>query len=51
VRQGVKGKDKAWYFCPNCGQKLLKYDVQEGESRRIFIKCKKCKKEVEINIE
>ncbi|EJU22582.1 hypothetical protein HMPREF1143_1762 [Peptoanaerobacter stomatis] len=42
---------KQWYYCPHCGQKLLLYDVVNGKSRKIFVKCKKCKKEIEINIE
>ena len=40
---------KVWYRCPNCGKKLLKYDEKEGICKKIFIKCKQCKKEVEIN--
>jgi len=41
---------KKWYYCPECGQKLLKYDDKEGKSRKVYIKCKKCRKEVEIKI-
>ncbi len=42
---------KVWYRCPNCNQKLLKYDEIDGKSKKLFIKCKNCKKEVEIKIE
>lgn len=42
---------KGWYLCPNCGQKLLKYDEKEAKSKKVYIKCKKCNKEIEINIE
>lgn len=41
---------KVWYRCPNCNQKLLKYDEIDGKSKKLFIKCKNCKKEVEIKI-
>ena len=46
----VKAK-KIWYRCPNCNQKLLKYDEMKGKSQKLFIKCKQCKKEIEIKIE
>lgn len=42
---------KEWYCCPICGQKLLKYDKNRGKSKKIYIKCKNCKKEIEIIIE
>lgn len=42
---------KIWFRCPNCGQKLLKYDEVDGKSKKLFIKCKQCKEEVEIKIE
>lgn len=41
---------KIWFRCPNCGQKLLKYDEIKGLSKAVYIKCKNCKKEVEIKI-
>ena len=43
--------NKIWFRCPNCNQKLLKYDGSKGESKKLYIKCKKCEREVEINIE
>ena len=46
----VKAK-KVWYRCPNCNQKLLKYDEMKGKSKDVYIKCKNCKKEIEIKIE
>lgn len=42
---------KKWYRCPHCKQKILKYDEIEGKSKKVYIKCKSCKKEIEINIE
>jgi len=46
----VKAK-KIWYRCSNCNQKLLKYDEIKGKSQKLFIRCKQCKKEIEIKIE
>ena len=42
---------KIWYPCPICGQKLLLYDEKYGKSEKLYVKCKKCKKEIEIIIE
>lgn len=42
---------KKWYRCPHCKQKILKYDDVEGKSKKVYIICKSCKKEIEINIE
>lgn len=39
-----------WYKCPVCGQKILKIS-KEAQSRGLYIKCKKCKNEIEIKIE
>ena len=39
--------EKEWYKCPNCKQKLMKYD-KDAISSNVYIKCKKCKKEIEI---
>lgn len=40
---------RQWYICPYCGKKVLQYnDYSKGE--RLFIKCKNCKKEIEINL-
>jgi len=41
---------KEWYLCPNCKKRILKYDELKGESKYLYIKCKQCKKEVEIKI-
>lgn len=35
---------KKWFYCPICGQKLAKVDI---DARGVYIKCKKCKNEVE----
>nr|DAS27406.1 MAG TPA: cysteine-rich protein [Caudoviricetes sp.] len=40
---------KKWFICPYCKQKLIKYD-EKAECKLVFIKCKKCKKQIEINI-
>ncbi|WP_201750552.1 hypothetical protein [Senegalia massiliensis] len=42
--------NKKWYRCPHCNQKILKYN-ENAKSKKIYIKCKNCKKEIEINIE
>ena len=42
---------KKWYLCPICGQKLLLYDEKYGKSKKVYVKCKNCKKEIEIIIE
>lgn len=39
-----------WYKCPYCGQKLLLYD-NTAKSKGIYIKCKKCGKEIEIKVQ
>lgn len=41
--------DKKWYCCPECGQKILKKG-DGAKSEEIYIKCKKCGKEIEIKI-
>lgn len=45
----VKDENK-WYKCPICKQKLLKYDGLKGKSKGLYIKCKKCKRIIEIKI-
>lgn len=40
-----------WYKCPRCGKKLLKYDEEKGKSKEVYLKCKQCKKIVEIKID
>lgn len=42
--------EKIWYYCPYCGQKLLKYGIHTGKSRDLYILCKKCRREIEVNI-
>lgn len=37
---------KVWYTC-DCGKKILKIDPSK-EIEGVFIKCRKCSKEVEI---
>ncbi len=39
-----------WYKCPKCGQKLLKFK-DDAISKGVFLKCKKCKSNIEIKIE
>ena len=41
---------KTWYRCPICGQKILKVNGL-AKSQGLFIKCKKCKNEIEIKID
>ena len=40
--------ERKWFDC-ECGQHLLIYD-DTAKSRGVFIKCKRCGKEVEIKI-
>lgn len=38
-----------WYKCPNCGQKFFLYD-NTAQASGIYVKCKACKKSVEVII-
>lgn len=40
---------RSWYLCPVCGQKLLIYD-DTAKCTHVYLRCKKCGKEVEIKI-
>ena len=40
---------KEWYKCPYCKQNILKY-ATNAESEKIYIICKKCKREIEVKI-
>nr|DAZ26035.1 MAG TPA: zinc-ribbon domain protein [Caudoviricetes sp.] len=46
---GVFLLQKKWYTCPHCGKRLAAY-VGKAQSRGIYIKCKQCKREIEIKI-
>lgn len=39
---------KKWFVCPNCNKKILIYDEIKGQSQGLYIKCKSCKKVIEI---
>lgn len=39
---------KKWFVCPNCSKKILIYDEVKGQSQGLYIKCKSCKKVIEI---
>lgn len=39
-----------WWLCPKCQKKILQYK-EDGNAKNIYIKCKKCKEIIEINIE
>ena len=39
-----------WYKCPHCGKNLLIYN-NTAACEGVFIRCKGCKKEVEIVIQ
>lgn len=39
-----------WYCCPYCKQKLFKVKAN-AKAEGIEFKCKKCKKNIDINIE
>ena len=38
---------KQWYYCPVCGQKLLMVEPSK-KFEGVYIKCKRCRQEVEI---
>lgn len=41
--------ERKWFKCPHCGKNIVLYDdtaICEG----VYILCKGCKKEIEINI-
>ena len=40
---------RRWYACPHCGKKLVIYDNTAACSG-VFVKCKQCEREVEIQI-
>lgn len=40
---------RKWYTCPSCGTKLLIYD-NTAKSSGVYIKCRTCKKEIEVII-
>ena len=50
-RGGLSVRIKKWYECPYCGKRLLKYDEVKARSNDVFIKCRKCKREIEIKID
>ncbi len=39
---------REWFKCPFCGSKLAVYDNTADMSGGIFVKCKTCKREIEI---
>lgn len=41
--------ERTWYKCPHCGKKLVIYD-NTASCNGVFIYCKGCKGEIEINI-
>ena len=42
-------ENRRWYICPHCGKKVLQY-MSSSEGKKLYIKCKNCKKEIEIKI-
>lgn len=40
---------RLWYTCPYCGKKLAVMTAN-AVSRGVFIKCKGCKREIEIKV-
>lgn len=41
--------ERKWYKCPACGAKLAIMDNTTA-CRHLFVKCRVCKKEIEIRI-
>lgn len=40
---------RQWFFCPYCGTKIAVYD-NTSVSVGVYVKCKTCKREVEVRI-
>lgn len=40
--------EKIYVNCPHCGKKLFKI-IKESTYKKIFIWCKTCKREIEMN--
>lgn len=40
---------KTWYKCPKCGQKLALV-AQNASCYGVFVRCKKCRIEIEIKV-
>lgn len=50
VRCGIMNSEDMYVVCPNCGKKLFRV-IKESQYNKIFVWCKNCKKEIEINKE
>lgn len=37
-----------WYYCPNCGNKLAKFEPLDAFCKGVYIKCRHCKEISEI---
>lgn len=42
---------KKWYKCPHCNKKIALYYDKRAISKKVYIKCRGCKKEIEIKID
>lgn len=42
-----KDLEKEWFVCPYCGKKLAMID-KDSKVEKVFIKCTRCKNEIEI---
>lgn len=40
---------KVWFVCPHCKKRILMHSP-DAKSDKLYIKCKNCKREVEIKI-
>lgn len=47
--ESLDSSKKNWYVCPYCGKHLLKH-TDKAESHGVYIKCKRCGREIEILI-
>lgn len=41
--------ERKWYICPYCGKNLVIHE-DTAVCKGVFIRCKECRKEVEIKI-
>ena len=47
---GKIGTSKKKFYCPKCGWQTLFMVSPDTEVKKLFIWCRTCKKEVEVNI-
>lgn len=41
--------ERKWYVCPHCGKSLVIYE-DTAVCKGVFIRCKECRREIEIKV-